>query len=142
MYCPNCGNTIGPNENPCPKCGAAKGAGKNYCASCGKRAPKDAKTCPACGATLAGRGVIPPSKLRLAPLLASASSFFIWGMAQVLNGQKAKGIILFLIYVAVLSVNPRISPARVIGGLASALDAFFCARRMAKGEAIGYWRFF
>ena len=52
MYCPNCGNTIGPNENPCPKCGAAKGAGKNYCASCGKRAPKDAKTCPACGAIL------------------------------------------------------------------------------------------
>lgn len=142
MFCPNCGNTIGPEEDPCPKCLSPRAAGKNYCAACGKRVKQDAKTCPSCGGALTGRGLVPPSKLKVGAPLAAASSFFIWGMAQILNGQKAKGFFLFAVYVAVLSVNSRISPILVAGGAVSAVDAFLCARRMTRGEVIRAWRFF
>ena len=85
---------------------------------------------------------ISPVRRVLSPLVSAIVSLLIPGLAQVLNGQTAKGLCILLSAFAVYSLNLVNTPVFTILlymiMLISSSDAYFIASRMKLGEEVRY----
>lgn len=86
---------------------------------------------------------ISPVRRVLSPLVSAIVSLLIPGLAQVLNGQTAKGLCILLSAFAVYSLNLVNTPVFTILlymiMLISSSDAYFIASRMKLGEEVRSW---
>ena len=52
VFCPNCGNQVGPTMAFCPNCGKPVGNGKKHCPKCGAENENTSSFCCKCGTKL------------------------------------------------------------------------------------------
>ena len=86
---------------------------------------------------------IPPTRRILSPLISAAASLFVPGLAQVLNGQTAKGLCIlitaFAAYSLLLVNTPVFTILLYMIMIVSSSDAYFIATRMKQGEEVSPW---
>lgn len=131
MFCPACGNT-----NP---------DGAHFCTKCGKSL--DGTPQPAAAPATARAGTRDNQNTSLVyPKNPPLSPHLCWlqlvcpGVAHLVFGQIAKGIVIFLAVVLISTLIP------VIGILASyglaITDAYLVGAALKKGKPVGKWQFF
>jgi TM2 domain-containing membrane protein YozV len=92
-------------------------------------------------------GKIMPSSSAKDPILMAVLSFFIPWLGQLVLGQTAKGIVMFLLtpilfaifVIATLGMGLIVLP---FVDLIAAVDAYLLAKKLKEGRAIGNWEFF
>lgn len=125
-----------------------------FCPSCGTKLDNEGsvKFCPNCGNALESTGVpnrtqriesddlVYPESLRVSPTVAAILSFFIFGLGQMLNGQLAKGILIFVLSTLIIGVT--IGFAIIPIWIVVTIDAYKCAKKLENGQSIGKFSFF
>jgi len=131
-----------------------------YCSKCGKQIVDDSRVCPECGAQLGGGASQPPPPTTSAagtrdqvrqpdivyPKNPPLSPHLCWvnllvsGLAQIIHGQVAKGIVMLAVTIASHLVLPFIL-ALVIEAV-SVIDAFKVGKALASGKPVRKWDWF
>lgn len=139
----------------CSNCGCAIDEGARFCQHCGEAAPEAAAAAqpeaqnqyaqaqPASGA----QNMVTPDQCKLQPIVAAICSFLLVGLGQMINGQTVKGIVMLvgtmvgggILTLLTLGLFAFVCP---LIWIASALDAYFCAKKLEEGHSIGAWSFF
>ncbi len=154
MYCRTCGKELVNEAVVCTGCGVPPLIGKKFCQGCGAETSEQAVVCVKCGVSLttskvAGNSqqvtkLIQPSNPPKDPTTMCVLSAALAGLGQIILGQTAKGIILFIV-----SVIALISCICWIGLIAyplicavSAIDAHKIATKLKNGKSVEAWEFF
>ncbi len=131
-----------------------------YCSNCGKQIPDGSRFCPECGTSIAFAGPPPvqivdasigtrdqvkgptlvyPKNPPLSPHLCWVN-LVLSGLAQILHGQVAKGIVILVATIGSNLVLP-ILLALVIGAI-SIIDAYMVGKTLRNGRPVGKWEWF
>ena len=137
-----------------------------FCSNCGKQIPDASRFCPECGTSVAldgpppvppvppvqvvdasvgtrdqvkGPTVVYPQNPPLSPHLCWVN-LVLSGLAQILHGQVAKGIVILIATIGSNLVLP-ILLAIVIGAI-SIIDAYMVGKTLRNGRPVGKWEWF
>ena len=131
-----------------------------YCSKCGKQIADGSRFCPECGNQFAGATSQPPITSQTAtgtrdqerksdfvyPKNPPLSPHLCWvnlllsGLAQMLHGQVAKGIVILVVTIASNLILPVILALGI--GAVSVIDAFMVGKKLKSGVPIGKWAWF
>jgi TM2 domain-containing membrane protein YozV len=126
----------------CPHCNVQIADGLRFCSNCGKpltaapAAPTPQYSNPVQNQPVGSSNLIYPKNPPLSPLLALVN-FLIPGLAQIIYGQVAKGLV-------IMGVSYFLSIAGIglLVWLASIPDAYMVGNALQNGKAVGQWQFF
>lgn len=84
--------------------------------------------------------LVQPEQLGVSPGVAALLSVLIIGLGQMINGQVAKGILMFIGSIAIaIFIGIFVGPFLWIF---SGIDAYQCAKKLKNGQPIGKFSFF
>lgn len=140
MHCTNCSEKISEQSEICPKCGVRPFNTKNYCHGCGNSVNENQEMCVKCGVQLKNNTRSVNGNSSQSPVLMGVLSFFIIGLGQLIMGQTAKGIAMFV--VALLVTIVTFGFGSIILLAVSVIDAVQIAKKKQDGKVVGDWEFF
>ena len=131
-----------------------------YCSKCEKKIADGSRFCPECGTQFGGATSQPPTPSQTAtgtrdqerksdfvyPKNPPLSPHLCWvnlllsGLAQLIHGQVAKGIVILVITIASNFILPIILALAI--GAVSVIDAFMVGKTLQSGVPIGKWAWF
>ena len=139
MYCRYCGAEVSEKAIFCPKCGVHPLNDSKFCQECGKPTVEKQEICTSCGVRLIHTSYVLPSFPAKRPGTAAVLSLFP-GLGQLYLGQITKGISLFFAWsvLSVVSAGMLSLPLWITIGI----DAYLVGRKLARGQAVGFWECF
>lgn len=140
MYCRYCGAEVSEKAIFCPTCGVHPLNDSKFCQECGKPTVEKQEICTSCGVRLIHTtSYVLTSFPAKRPGTAAVLSLFP-GLGQLYLGQITKGISLFFAWsvLSVVSAGMLSLPLWITIGI----DAYLVARKLARGQAVGFWEFF
>lgn len=140
MYCTNCSESISTQAEICPKCGVRPFNTKNYCHGCGNSVNANQEMCVNCGTQLKSNARSMNNGSSENPVLMGVLSFFIIGLGQLIMGQTAKGITMFVGAIIVTFITFGFG-GFIIAAI-SVFDAVQIAKKKQSGKVVGDWEFF
>lgn len=133
-----------------------------YCSKCGHDNPDGSRFCSGCGEQMSGTRKtqsVPPDPPSggggrrasdksdvVYPRNPPHSPHWCWlnlllaGLAQIVHGQVAKGVVVLGIQIASNLLLPVILALAI--GAASIIDAYMVGKRLQEGTPVGKWEFF
>ena len=124
----------------CPNCGAGLQAGATKCVKCGSAIDVQ-QAAPGAAAQPA---MVPPKKVSV--FLAALLGFLITGLGHIYIGQKTKGIVLLVVWLAFWVIDFVTCGIgfvlHLLIWLVMLIDVIVVAGRLSKGQAVGEWKFF
>lgn len=107
VVCPNCGTSLGHDQDFCPKCGTSKGGvKKNFCGTCGAELQDGQAFCPKCGQK-ADPGV--------AANVSSASSQRNADVNKM-NSQKKNKLVIMIAAISIVAIAAIVLVALTVSG--------------------------
>lgn len=141
--CPLCGASVAVGATKCPSCRGT--IGTRTCPACREAAPVDAAVCPHCqtplsasapvvGSVATPQSMVYPANPPKSPTTAALLSFLICCIpfGHFYIGQTIKGLL--WIGISVFTSG--------LGTIVATIDAYMCAKKLARGEPIGEFEFF
>jgi len=120
----------------CPHCKTQIADGLPFCSNCGKQT--SVTVSPQQNQNNANRtGLIFPKNPPLSPYLAALNLLFP-GIAQLVYGQVAKGVVLFIASIVLLPI----AGIGLIVLIAAVVDAYMVGIYLQGGRPVGQWQFF
>ena len=139
MYCTHCAETIADAAEICPKCGVRQNKVINYCYNCGQSVTDIQEICTACGVNVK-KGKPAGNGEAMHPAIPALLSLLLTGLGQIVNGQVAKGILVFVLSIIfsilTLGFSVYITLPIVI------IDAYLIAKKRKEGKKVEKFEFF
>jgi TM2 domain-containing membrane protein YozV len=121
----------------CPHCQTQIADGLPFCSNCGKQISAPSGTSRGTPNNASRTDLVYPKNPPLSPFLA-ALNIILPGVAQIVYGQVAKGIVLLISSYALAAVFG----IGIIIYLASIVDAYMVGVHLQSGKPVGQWQFF